>query len=109
MFPIRVVPILTVTSLLLTGCGGGTSSTSTSPSPAPSVPTTSACGAIGATAIVNGADCATANSPVVLLNILATDGVQTGACSGTIIAARAILTAAHCLAGDVGTVRIYLG
>ena len=56
------------------------------------------------TAIVNGADCSTANSPVVLLNLKDSGGQQMGSCSGTVIAPRAILTAAHCLpaAGRVG-------
>ena len=91
------------------GGGGGGGSSTTSPSPAPTVPISNACGALGATAIVNGSECSTATSAVVLVNLRGSDGLPSGACSGTIIAARAVLTAAHCLGPGVGSVRIYLG
>lgn len=94
-------------------CGGGAGAPA-SPSPAPDVPTANACGAIGAasagaTAIVNGAPCATGNSAVVLVNVENEFGLRLGACSGTVIAPRAVLTGAHCLDEDVGRAKIWLG
>lgn len=103
--------------LLLTaacGGGGGSSSTPGSPSPAPTTPISAACGALGqtasgATAIVNGAECNTTNSPVVLLNLKDRDGQQSGSCTGTVIAPRAILTAAHCLPSLTASIKVFLG
>jgi secreted trypsin-like serine protease len=99
--------------LLIAACGGG-SSTPSSPSPAPTTPISAACGALGqtvsgATAIVNGAECSTANSPVVLLNMKDRDGLQSGSCTGTVIAPRAILTAAHCLPSTTSSIKVFLG
>jgi len=106
----RVLQLVCLAAIACAGCGGsGSSATSPSPSPSPTVPVTSACGVISSTAIVNGSDCATTNSAVVLVNLQGTDGLPSGSCTGTIIASRAVLTAAHCLSGDVGSVKIYLG
>lgn len=108
----RTLPVVLL--VLAAACGGGGgSSTPTSPSPAPTLPLSSACGAVtqsvsSSTAIVNGADCSTDNSPVVLLNMKDADGKPAGSCSGTVIAPRAILTAAHCLQG-AGGVLVFLG
>jgi secreted trypsin-like serine protease len=107
--------------VLLVGlvCGScGSKSTPTSPtSSTSSPPTLNACGIINGTTsqmlgILNGSACSTTNTSVVLLNLRASDGTSVGQCSGTIIAPRAVLTAAHCLvdsADPVATVKIYLG
>ena len=97
-------------------CGGGGSdrqiSGPSSPTPAPTDPA-AACGALGQTAggiaIVNGAECSSTRSAVVLLNVRNLAGDALGACSGTIIAPRSILTAAHCVDADAAIVRIWLG
>jgi len=92
------------------GGGGGSSPTSPSPTPPSGV---SACNVIGGTAgaltaIVNGTACSTANSSVVIVNMRDSSG-PIGSCSGTVIAPRAVLTAAHCLVGGATTVRIFVG
>lgn len=114
----RLPAVAIVVALAIGACGGssgGGSSTATSPSPAPALPLSSACAAVAqssasaGTAIVNGADCSTDGSAVVLLNLKDSSGQQLGACSGTIISARAVLTAAHCLQPPAASVLIYLG
>jgi secreted trypsin-like serine protease len=96
----------------VSGCGGGGGSAPTSPSPTPPSGV-SACNVIGGatgalTAIVNGTACSTANSSVVLVNMRDNSG-PIGSCSGTVIAPRAVLTAAHCLVGGATAVRIFVG
>ncbi|HSL24116.1 MAG TPA: trypsin-like serine protease [Vicinamibacterales bacterium] len=59
--------------------------------------------------IVNGAECRAGTSAVVLINLRDRAGNAVGACSGTIIAPRVILTGAHCLDEEVTTARIWLG
>ncbi|MGE5244038.1 MAG: S1 family peptidase [Betaproteobacteria bacterium] len=96
---------------LCAACGGSSSPAAPTP-PNPAVlPSGGVCGALSgsATAIVNGTDCSTPTAAVVLLNLRDSDGQQFGGCSGTIIAPRAVLTAAHCLQAGVASVRMFLG
>ncbi len=104
--------------LLCAACGGGGGGTPSTPSsPSPTIPVSSACTAVGSAAssasasidIVNGAECSTGNSSVVLLNMKDDRGQQVGGCTGTVIAPRAILTAAHCLPSATASVRVFLG
>lgn len=109
-----VVLLLLLSAACGGGGGGGTSGTPSSPSPVPTIPISSACTALGqtvsaSTAIVNGAECSTANSPVVLLNMKDSSGTQAGSCSGMVIAPRAILTAAHCLPAATASIKVFLG
>jgi hypothetical protein len=97
----------------LAACGGGPAAPSVT-TPAPAVPTAAACSGLGdavsaSTSIVNGADCPAANTSVVLLNLKDSGGLQIGSCTGSVIAARAILTAAHCLHGQTATVNVFAG
>ena len=94
---------------LASACGGSSGPTTPSTAPPTTLPVSGACGAVASTAIVNGADCSTDNSPVVLLNMKDATGQQAGSCSGTVIAPRAVLTAAHCLQPPAASVLIFLG
>jgi hypothetical protein len=94
------------------GGGGGSASPPTTPTPTPGLPSGGACGTLGSTAsldILNGTECPTGASAVVLLNMRDEFNSPVGACSGTVISQRAILTAAHCVPANVRSVRMFLG
>ncbi len=107
------IPLAAAVALgLLGGCGGGSSPASPSPTVTTPGPSSSPCDVLGGRAgltgfILNGADCSTASSPVVLLNLREADGLSAGSCSSTVIAPRAVLTAGHCL--DVAGVKVWGG
>jgi hypothetical protein len=98
--------------IVVAACGGGSTTPTPTPGPSPA-PNVNACGAIaqapgGSIAITNGADCSVDNTSVMKLNMRGSAGPE-GSCSGTVIAPRVVLTAAHCLDSAVRTVLVWRG
>jgi V8-like Glu-specific endopeptidase len=98
--------------LVLAACGGGSTTPTPTPGPGPT-PNVNACGAIAQTvssltAITNGTQCSADNTSVVRLIMRGAAGNE-GSCSGTIVAPRVVLTAAHCLDDGVRTVLVWGG
>ena len=108
----RIVAAVACVALTM-ACGGSSAPAApTAPTPPTEVTSVDACRAIRfsvSPAVLNGAECPTADAAVVLLNMRDRSGFGVGACSGTVISERAILTAAHCLDGEVALVRVFLG
>ena len=112
----RQLLFVSVLSIFLTACGGGGGTpTPTGPAPIASVDTCSALDGIPSTSgasILNGSGCSPDGSSILLLNLRTADGRGLGQCSGTVVAPRIVLTAAHCLDADpdpVGLVRVWPG
>jgi hypothetical protein len=99
--------------LILAACGGGGGSpVPTSPAPIPVADTCNSLGGPASTSgvsILNGAQCSPEGSSVVLLNLRNASGAAIGACTGTIVTPRVVLTAAHCLDEGVSIARVWLG
>lgn len=110
----RRLGLVGVALVILAACGGGGDTSLTPSSPAP-IPSAETCNSLGGTAaspgtgILNGSGCAPDRSSVVLLNVRTQDNRASGACTGTVITPRVVLTAAHCLDEDAAFVRVWLG
>ena len=107
---VRAALLLCVPALTA-GCGGGAAQPSAPTSLA--IPSTGTCQAASGPGrlqlqVVNGSSCDSATSSVVLLTMRRADG-GTSRCSGTVIGAQAVLTAAHCVSGNPIEVTVSVG
>lgn len=108
----RSFPVF-VSLVILTACGGGGGGSATPTAAAP-IPAADTCNSLSGAAtpgvgILNGSDCAPERSSVVKLNLRNSFGDSVGGCSGTVVAPRAVLTAAHCLDEGVVVARVWPG
>lgn len=96
-------------------CGGSTPTQPSNPVPIPAADACSILSALGTGGglrvdILSGSACNPPDrSPVVKLNMKGAGDSAVGSCTGTIVLPRVVLTAAHCLDGDVTGVRVWLG
>ena len=105
---IRLLAALGLAAATAAACGGN----GVVPSPSTLFTNVDACGAVAGVVtgapIVNGSTCNGGSAAVALLLLNDKDGKLYASCSGTVISATAVLTAAHCLA-DTGSLTINFG